>query len=576
MDIQLKKNRIFFLVFSLFLTLLFCWPWLARDFVGIEHDTLFHLSRIDAFSEALFHGDLIPRIYPYENFGYGYASPMFYCDFFLILPSVLYHFGLPLSSAYVLTCMLTVFASTYAVACLCERITENPMASAVVSAAFCFANYHITDIYVRSALGEAMALVFLPILLEGLYILFQEQKEEGGVLLFLGLTGLILSHNLTFLMGAILAVLFFVMFAQDLRGKLILSFFLAFLAAFLVTAWFTLPMVEQLASQDFYLGYYGSSSDLENYALEPWQYLRNTTVFGYGSNTMDSERQMTMNIGYFLTLAPLTFLLPSNHQKKDQPFILLCLILGYILLFLPIRWFPWKSMRFLRIIQFPWRLLTVSMVLLTIPSACGIHALFQSQKLPYAFLSVLLCAEGVFHVAPVLNRSFGITSANSYSDLLSGELIDPCFSATYVRVQLAGGEYLPSGSPDFRELPPAIRSSSLEETGIPFQKNRTSITFHVDHAPDDGTLILPLSWYHGYSLKDSPEGTVLTASNEKLAELDGVKEGTYTVVYGGTILQKLSAVISLLSSLALLFWKMKQKLFPSAGFPAAEKTERTV
>ena len=69
-----------YLTAALILSLIFVYPWLFKDFVGVEHDTFFHLSRIQGLAEAISRGDLLPAIYPYKNNGYGYASPLFYCD----------------------------------------------------------------------------------------------------------------------------------------------------------------------------------------------------------------------------------------------------------------------------------------------------------------------------------------------------------------------------------------------------------------------------------------------------------------------------------------------------------------
>ena len=73
------------IVFACLITCLFLLPYITKDFLGIEHDTFFHVSRIEQLSKALQHGQFLPAIYPYENHHYGYASPLFYSDVFLIM-----------------------------------------------------------------------------------------------------------------------------------------------------------------------------------------------------------------------------------------------------------------------------------------------------------------------------------------------------------------------------------------------------------------------------------------------------------------------------------------------------------
>ncbi len=48
--------------------------------MAICHDTSFHMYRIQGVVNALQDGQFLPKIYPYANNGFGYATPLFYCD----------------------------------------------------------------------------------------------------------------------------------------------------------------------------------------------------------------------------------------------------------------------------------------------------------------------------------------------------------------------------------------------------------------------------------------------------------------------------------------------------------------
>ena len=69
----LRKNR-YFIVTSLILTLVIMFPYITRRFTPVEHDTFFHLSRIEQLSKSIRNGQFLPAHYPEENFGFGYAS----------------------------------------------------------------------------------------------------------------------------------------------------------------------------------------------------------------------------------------------------------------------------------------------------------------------------------------------------------------------------------------------------------------------------------------------------------------------------------------------------------------------
>ena len=307
-----------YLLAALILSLVFCYPYLLKDFVGIEHDTFFHLSRITGMAERIAAGDWFPCIYPYKNHGFGYASPMFYNDLFMIIPALLYSAGCSLAFCYKFVIFSATFFSAYAMCCLIDRTSGKAGIAILISAAYLFANYRITDVYVRSAVGETMAFVFYPVLLSGLYEVLDQKKADHWPLVTIGLTGLLCCHNLSFLFGVVLFLVFFCIDLNRISKDQFISLCKAVLIAFLVTAWFTLPMIEQLSSNTFILNYYGASSDLSSGAMPLWKFFANQTIFGYGSNNLEKDRQMLLNIGCFLTFAPLTwFLVPSGNKNSS-------------------------------------------------------------------------------------------------------------------------------------------------------------------------------------------------------------------------------------------------------------------
>ncbi len=549
-----------YLLAALLLSLVFCYPYLLRDFVGIEHDTFFHLSRITGMAERIAAGDFFPCIYPYKNNGFGYASPLFYNDLFMIIPALLYNAGCSLAFCYKFVIFSATFFSAYAMCCLIDRTCRKRGIAILISAAYLFANYRITDVYVRSAVGETMAFVFYPVLLSGLYEVLDQKKADDWPLAAIGLTGLLCCHNLSFLFGAVLFLVFFCIYLRKISHEQFHALFKAVLTAFLLTAWFTLPMIEQLSSNTFILNYYGASSDLSSGAMPLWKFFANTTIFGYGSNTLEKERQMLVNIGYFLTFAPLTWFLIGKEERKSQRFVKSCLILGYVMMLLPGEWIPWKDLAAIRIIQFPWRLEGLAMVLLTVPAAAGISHLTKKAWLP-----ILLCAavtaEGAMHLTPAMNRTFGITSSSTYSDITEGRLTDPYYSATYMRVELAGGDYLPLNSPDFRGYSTSIKNNDGTDTEIAYTKEGTTLSFSLSESETGKTYLLPLTWYKGYQIYHiSPDGTkqkiAAVASSNSMVSFYAEDAGDYICVYEHTGVQTFSRILSLASIAVLaVFWK---------------------
>ncbi len=530
-------------------------PYIFKDFLGIEHDTFFHVSRIEQLSNAIKNGNFLPAIYPSENNQYGYASPLFYSDFFLILPALLHLCGLSLAFCYKCIVFIASFISIYTMILFTSHLTKKRSITWISGCAYLFSNYRITDIYVRGALGEIFSFSFLPLMLLGLYQIIEEERYSFFTLTF-SLACLALSHNLTFLFASVLCAILVVLSIHNLTKKKILCISISILFAFLLSCFFTLPMIEQLHSQSFIVDYYGQSSDLSSHSMNLWQYFVNQTIFGYSGNQYDASMTMTVNIGWFLTFVPITYF----FVKKKESFVLKMLIIGYICMLLPSSLLPWDIIP-LKIIQFPWRFNTLAMVLLSVPSAIGISNLFHQKSIQLCIL-IALCGECIYHVIPAFDRTFGITSQTTWQDVLDGKLCDPYYSAYYVRVELAGGDYLPLNSPDFRGRSSSIKDASGQDLNISYSIDYATITFDTDALEYDMQVVMPKTWYQGYTVYQIKDGkqTKITcnANSESMVTFYAQKDCTYIVTYEDTPLRKICLCISFIS---MFVWFILMKKF---------------
>ena len=542
-------------------TCVLMYPYLIRDFLPVEHDTFFHLSRIEGLAGAFRNGSFLPSVYPYKNNGFGYGSPLFYCDILLYPAAFLYIAGVSLARSYIFIVFIYCWISAVGMIRFAESVTKNEYAGYLAGAAFLYMNYRITDVYVRGALGELAAMAFLPFVLRYFYqILFENrcgQWKKFAFSLFL----LSVSHNLTFAMTVVTLLIMFLCSTSHLTGEKIKVLAKGIFLAFILGSFYTIPMLEQTFSQRFYLHYYSKNSDLAQGAMDLWQYVVNRTVFGYSGNHLDRNLTMTVNIGLFLTFVPLLWLFVRRKKQPEDPFIMICLLIGYFFWILPCKFLPWDSFSFLRILQFPWRLNLIAAVLLCIPAAAVFTRLPYSRILTICAVLVL-GGECIWHVSPVTGRTFGITSDTSYADILSGSLIDPYYSASYVRIECAGGEYLPAGSPDFREYPPAIRDSEGNITALEYKKNGSVLSFTVTEDYAFSTLELPLTYYKGYTVYDMTDGIepCLVYENENgMVAFRTKARGKYMCMYVDTPLKRFC---TWLSGLGLTFLYLSMFLKP--------------
>lgn len=536
------------LLYALVITCVLMLPYITKDFLPIEHDTFFHVSRIEQLSKSIHSGNLLPAVYPYENNGYGYASPLFYCDFLLIPFALLHLAGCSLAFSYKAAVFTASFLSCLSMMHLMNTLCHKRSASWISAAAYLFANYHITDIYVRGALGEIFAFVFLPCVIEGMYRILYTENTQNYKYLGFALAGLCLCHNLTFLMGSVLCIILFLISLKQVTRDRIITLVKAVIMAFLLSCFFTLPMLEQLSDQKYILNYYGETSDLGSGSMAFWQYFVNKTIFGYSGNALPHEQTMTVNIGWFLTFAPLLWLLVKKDIRSEHTFITKLMITGYIFMFLPCSLIPWNDLSFLRIMQFPWRLNTIAMVLLTIPAGASI-AFLITQKYVWTIVPVVMSMECLYHVVPVYTRTFGLTSETTWKDVLNGKLCDPCYSAYYVRVELAGGDYLPLSSPDFRQRDYVIRDEEDMPLEAEIIRKDNTLSFTTPETYKD--VVLPLTYYKGYHLYDSSQKEIpVHESDNGMVSAKNLKAGSYICIYKNTPLRNASIAIS---ALCLLF-----------------------
>ena len=99
------------------ITLLACLP-LFSNYLYFGHDLEFHMQRIAAMAAELSYGQFPVRLTTTTLNGYGYASPLCYCELFLLLPALLYNLWLPLRTCYqvylfavtLATCLIAYFS----------------------------------------------------------------------------------------------------------------------------------------------------------------------------------------------------------------------------------------------------------------------------------------------------------------------------------------------------------------------------------------------------------------------------------------------------------------------------------
>ncbi len=549
----MRKNRLYFFGTALLITLVFCIPFYQSTvFTGL--DLTFHLSRIQGILTSIADHQLPLAVYPDKNFGFGYASPLFYCDLFLIPASVLYSLHLPLVIVYKLYVFVIALLGSLAALKLMCHLSKDDKTAVFCTSLFVFSSYHINDFFIRAALGEAMAFSLLPLVILAMYRFLSEEKDNWQELCAV-FSLLALSHLITFALSCgVFLILILVHADRVLKKQRLLSLGKAMASGFLVCAFFLLPLLQQMGSQTF-------------------QYERNRMLWGEEimrtySNTLLSAFSDYALVGYYdlelhhyftgltIVLSPLVYLLV---RKKDRSrFMSASVLISMFLILATTDLLPLWKIPFLHSLQFTYRFNILSASLLPAVLAYSLERTdtkIRNLLIPAVSVFIAVNTAVIYH--QLITDPAKTHNLADEKTLFTGEFYEN-YNNHYNIAELASGEYLPAAHHMDYEAMQSVYE--LFDTSGTIEANRhgshTELTVYADA---DGFAALPVSWYLGYAAKkvtDDGEISVPAIRDEYTGRIiipitSG--EGHYEVFYKGTSLQKGSLLLSLLTLFLLLF-----------------------
>lgn len=529
---KIKKNKKLIL-FVLMLTILSSIPLV---FNGIKNapDLAFHLSRIKALEENLKNKILFSGIYSGYLNGYGYANGLFYPDLFLYIPALIKLLGINIITSYKIFLILINLATIISIYISIKGISENKNVSIIGTIIYTFSSYRLVDMYQRAALGEALAHIFIPIIIYGLYELIYGDSKKSYILT-IGMSGLILSHIIsTYMMGIIIAVFLLINIKKMIKENRIKYLLISIIQTFLITSFFLLPLLEQMKSQRFN---YQNMNNLKDFILS-----KRTVPFYLLFVELPSLRDKLFNKHWIPSGIGVIFLyliykkLKNNKIKEkfiDDSYKISIILL--ILIAIPQFWNIGIIKKIFNPIQFPWRFYQIITLLLTISGSIILEKTTNIKKtIKNVFLISLISLTSITLISSI-NR---INNFNSY--------------------EIAYGEYLPEEI-DLEKL--NTRDKIISDGTIKTKTKQHGTTIEIDFKENNGgKLELPLIYYKGYNAYIENEKLELRKSENGLVEVITNKErGKIIVKYEGTTLQKITKIISLTTT--ILFIKKRVKIW---------------
>lgn len=499
-------------------------------------DLDYHLLRIEGLKNELLLGNFPVYIHSLALYGYGYANSLFYPEVFLYIPAVLGILGLGITESYkIFVALITVFAilSSYLSS---KYITKSRYAALCFTVLFVLSQYRLSNVFLRAAVGEYCACLFIPIVAAGIYDLLYNNYKKPYIL-GLGFLGLILTHSISFAIAGIITLVFLLFHIKYLFKNLyiLIRLFYTGLAVALLTCFSWLPMIEQLISDDFGIN-------------KPWAVLSKTAI--PFQTLFDFTYFAAMGLPLFVFIMIRMFI--SKQSENTRKYFRLSdkfLITGIILAFMGTRLFPWTLLdgTVFNYIQFPWRLFAFASMFLSLAVAINMGILLKEKQRIIALISVFIIMSvfAVVFLNPMIESKIHVEDDHYANYKNTGTI--------------GAAEWIPLGTKKALLKDPY---NALTENGekILMQKNGSTVSFYNTSYADDFYFDIPLLYYKGYSafitteanksynlkIEKSPNNNLIRVYNPTNVS------GEITVTYSGTSLQKISFYTSVFSLFLLL------------------------
>lgn len=496
--------------------------------IGPGHDLNFHLYRIEGIKDGLLSGQFPVRLHPTQNNGYGYISSSVYPELFLYFPAFLRLLGASTVMAYN-TFLVAVNGATAWIMYVCARgITRSRYAGLLASILYTLSTWRIINLYYRAALGEALAMVFFPVLLYGLYLLLTGEYKKWWVLA-LGCSGIFQSHIISTVFAAItIAVVIVAYIKEFLKKECFMGFVKAGILTLLMNLWYLAAFLTYYLGADLAIKHTPENTEFFQNAVFPAELFNVfNTSFGYSQLLEYGLRgNMSLSLGVGVTgalvLCAAYFVLGKRERGHRDKFYRLLTGMGLVLLFMTSTLFPWQLLQqsglinaFCGTVRMPWRFLSLASPMFCIVAA-GILA--RREKREWAATA---CA--VLAVCSLAFVRWGTAYTTEVEPTLKpGRAADVHASAGY------DNEYFLWGT-DHSGLTAGRYVTGGTAGLMGYEKQGTRVSLQLEDVQEGDWVEVPLLYYAGYEAKDQQRRRLEVISGDNHLVRVLLQEGTTQV-----------------------------------------------
>ena len=524
----MKNKKVVLILLSI---IVFSSFWLVTKGMPYQHDIDFHFDRIIGLTNSIRNGDFLALIHDYF-YGYGYATGLFYGNFYIYIPAFLNVLGLSYMTSFKILYLLINIVTTVSIYYVLKKITKDDKISIIGTVIYMFSNYRIVDVFIRGALGEMLAFMIIPFVILGLYeIVYGNYKK--WYIFSISFVLLLLAHIITtFLLSIFIFIFLLCNYKKLIEDKNRLKYLLiSGLIGLLLGSFFLLPIIEQKL--------YGNISVFEGKSA----FLPQNKIVGFKEFIIPTNF-FNRNIGpVLLLLLPIRFLIKKEEEKEKNLLKMAdtFYILAIIAWIFTTKIFPWNKFgNSLSFIQFPWRLLIIVTPFLVF-SYCIYFKLINNKKILkaiYMFAVIVSVSEMLLYSVQCSLRKIQFTEIPEN--------------------EIGTGEYLiyKTDVTKFHKIKHKVVTNNSNMI-LEYNKKGTKVTIKYSNNLKDNTYIeIPVFNYYGYKAT----GAELVNGNNNVIRLN-IKdsEGKIIVSYKGTNIQKVSYILSGITLLGIVVYIIKEK-----------------
>lgn len=505
------------------------------------HDGIFHLIRQEVFTDALKHGNFPVRWAPSLDNGFGlplfnyvYPGPYYLGSIFGLLG---------LSSKWVLKIVEIGLYLLGGLGFYFLFAQKHKLYALITAIIYLTTPYLLVNLFVRGALGEFMAISLIPWVILAL----QDLLKKGQLRWYHPFPYFLLfiSHN--FLSFLFLPIYLILVIKEKRFWKLALKNFILSLG---LSAFFVFPMIlEQGLLYSVATGNF--TYNFRDHFIYPIQLIY--SQWGIGHSYAGTGDGFSFALGYTNVIVLVVSLLTLIYRRSRETLLYTTLTLLIIFFLLPISLPIWELVTPIQIIQFPWRLLSLTTITLPI---LAFYLLWEYRHFRYLALVIVTLISTSIYFATVYSTPFYFQN----NDQLATQLyIHRDKTTTSSRAEI-----LPRWSPLYERYPGEEIVKIQSGNGVVTESVITGQDISFTASSDElGTkYLIKRNYFPSWQARDESGKKLIVSPDDSGEIVVESLSGThaYHVYIGSTPVEIVADILSLLTLVYLISIVVRPKL----------------